>query len=179
MDKETLEIIDTLRQQIQAEQEHTAAKDRLASETAKLRAAEQARVARLDEIVNRYANGAEANRELITVVSELTKHVKRLLRLTEKHTLGNAAMREWMEEFSQEIAEIKYCLLLSLSDNPDDLKQIKDQLKRSLLMQQYQNLNTLKLREAKAGASAPLDLLNQIRDIESEIQRLEGGGDDN
>jgi hypothetical protein len=44
---------------------------------------------------------------------------------------------------------------------------------RSELAIQYENLETLKMRAAKHGASPPLNLMNEITDIETQIELLE------
>lgn len=43
---------------------------------------------------------------------------------------------------------------------------------RRLLAQEVSNLNKLRLRESKYGGTAPLDVLNQIEDTETNIKRI-------
>ena len=179
MDEETKQILDKLHEQVQAELATKASYDKQAElyqqslqATEKLRQAEQARVRRLDEIVERYANQGERNKDTEQLLIMVLDRSSKLIEVFEKSVLNESASREWLEEFSEQITEIKYILLLILSGNSEQKEQMKKRLQQDLLSQHYKNLNTLKLQSAKFGMRPPLDLLNQIEDIENEVARL-------
>lgn len=181
MDEETKQILDKLHEQVQAELATKASYDKQAElyqqslqATEKLRQAEQARVRRLDEIVERYANLGERNKDTEQLLVITLERTSKLIEAFEKSVLNDASSREWHEDFAQEITEIKYILLLMLSGNKSEKEVVKKRLQQELLQQHYQNLDILKLQEAKYGMQPPLNLLNQIEDIENEIARLEG-----
>lgn len=183
MDEE--QIIQKLHEQVQADlakraavEEQTRASLAVVQSKEKLRQAELARIKRLDQIVDRYANLAELIKDTEQTSRELVNKAEKLIELLERSILNDSAGREWLEEFSEQITEIKYILLLILSNNPAEKEKVKRKLEKELLKQQTSNLDELELRAAQYGGRkfAPLDLLNQIRAIEDEIEKL-GGSD--
>lgn len=176
------EVLEVLRQQATAQVEANQLKaEELAVERAKIAAqqreldlkeqeskrqqqAENTRNARFVEVIDRYANLGEQVAGL----------------LLEK-SISDSILREGLEAFSAEVKIIKRGLYALLSRDGGEIQKAKQKLKaefdreemQELLIQQRRNLAKLKQRESKFGGQAPLDLLNQIEDVEAEIERLE------
>lgn len=128
------------------------------------RQAENARNARFVEVIDRYANLGEQVAGLI-----------------QEKSISDSILREGLEAFSGEVRIIKRGLYALLSRDGGEIQKVKQELRaefdreetQELLIRQRRNWQKLKQREAKFGGNAPLELLNQIEDIETEIETLE------
>ncbi len=173
MDDELRRLLEGLHEQVKAELENKSAIDHQAQATERLKQAELARIRRLDQIVERYANLGELIKDTEQTTRELIQKVDGLIDVFQRSILSESSVQEWHEDFSEQITEIKYILLLILSNNQKEKEQVRKRLEKNLLKQQYENLEILKEQEAQFGGMAPLHLLNQIKNIEIEIGNLE------
>lgn len=176
------EIIEFLRAQTSAQVEANKIKaDEIALERAKVeqrqqelhladkkldlnRQIENRRDGRLSEVIARYADLGEQ-------VAAVVKN----------GNIADVILREAFEEFSGEIRIIKRGLYALLSRDGVAVAKVKVELRaefdqeetQELLIQQQRNLHKLRELEAKSAGQAPISLLNQIEDVQTEIQRLQ------
>lgn len=129
------------------------------------RVAENRRDARLAEVLARYANQGEQVAGLVKTGWPI-----------------DSIMREGFEAFSDEVRVIKRGLYALLSRDGGDIQKVKLELRsefdqeetQKLIIKQRRNLAKLREREAKSAGQAPVELLNQIEDVQAEIDRLSG-----
>lgn len=118
------------------------------------------------DLVERYAHLAEVSAGVFDRLNALEGYI-----------------REFFEEASQRLDDIETLLLLERTGHGKSAKakavrermqttQDRESLKR-MLNQQTKNLNRLREKQAWYGGTAPLDLLNQIDDVEESIRRIE------
>jgi hypothetical protein len=156
----TLEL-EIERAKVEAQQRELDLKEK---EVERERQTENARSARFVEVIDRYANLGEQVAGLI-----------------QEKSISDSILREGLEAFSGEVRIIKRGLYALLSRDGGEIQKVKQELRaefdreevQELLIRQRRNLAKLKQREAKYGGNAPLEIQNQIEDVEAEILRLE------
>lgn len=164
------ELLKGLKEQVEAQLRTEAEVRRQADETARLRRAEQAKLAMLTDIVERYAN--------------LGEQVTGLIRVEMARQVGMAGLLETLDEFRLQLEEIKKLTLLLVGAvapkreiqrflQQADEVSAKMSLKRQLISQ-YRNLQSLQEKEAMYGPrGTPLEMVREIEAIRAEIERLE------
>lgn len=177
------EILKKLSEQIRAEMATAEAAKIAAEETRKLRVAEERRARTLEHIIERYAHLGEQ-------VDQLTK----LLQAYIENDPGAALFREMVEEVSAQADHLdrRIGLVLELNrfvlanrklsaeeqgrlqavtermDQVDQAESIRRRITRL-----RSNLFELEEQKAKHGLTVPLDLINGIADIKSQIDDLQ------
>lgn len=164
------EILKSLRDQVEAQLRTEAEIKRQADETTRLRRSEQAKVAMLTDIVERYAN--------------LGEQVAGLVRVTMGQQVSLSGVVESLDEIRLQLEEVKRLTLLlvgALAPKRDIQKFLEraDEVSRemSLKRQIISNRRNLQAWEEKAALYGPLDapvsLVHQIEEARLEIERLE------
>ena len=128
-------------------------------------------------------------RRLISIHRELLERDARRGEVLDGVELRLEAMTAIMQELIAEVSKlandqqrIEALLLLERTGhgNSDRAGVIRQEIQREhddthlrrLLLQQQRNLERLKEREARYGGNAPLDVLNQIEEVQAAIDRI-------
>lgn len=117
------EYLEILRQQTAAAEKAAALSEAEIEETRRYRVALERHTAIIREVVARYANMAEAVREMIEAGEEkrrtdqqLSDQIRSLVQMMAQYSLNATAMHEWSEGFQRQIDDIRGILLLILGD---------------------------------------------------------------
>lgn len=164
------ELLKSLRDQVEAQIRTEAEIKRQADETTRLRRSEQAKVAMLTDIVERYAN--------------LGEQVAGLVRVTMGQQVSLSGLVETLDEIRLQLEEVKRLTLLLVGALAPkrDIQRFLEQadgvsqemsLKRQILSQR-RNLQAWEEKMALYGSlDAPVSLAHQIEEARLEIERLE------
>lgn len=164
------ELLKSLRDQVEAQIRTEAEIKRQADETTRLRRSEQAKVAMLTDIVERYAN--------------LGEQVAGLVRVTMGQQVSLSGLVETLDEIRLQLEEVKRLTLLlvgALAPKRDIQKFLEQadevgqemSLKRQIISQR-RNLQAWEEKAALYGPlDAPVSLAHQIEEARLEIERLE------
>lgn len=164
------ELLKSLRDQVEAQLRTEAEIKRQADETTRLRRTEQAKVAMLTDIVERYAN--------------LGERVTGLLNVMMGQQVSLSGLMETLDEIRLQLEEVKRLTLLLVGavapkreiqkflSQADEVSR-EMSLKRQIISQR-RNLQAWEEKLALYGSlDAPVSLLHQIEQARDEIERLE------
>jgi len=181
---ETLEAIELLRQQIINEQKDQELRE--AELQQKLRELDQRdeEIAALKQRNDLSLNQQSHIRDLVASHEQEVQE----LRITRRDINDRLdSLSAILREIQDEQARVNDEVLKSIIDNRRDVTHLKDiliiifggqpnpdiDIIQTLIRQRRENLNDLKLSEAKTGGEVNIKLRNQIKDEEDELKKLE------
>lgn len=161
------QVLNLLRQQIQAEQDKAA----------ELRRQNDLAEASLKQAQEDNRNRVTSDRNKLKISLDTNEKVSGLLAQLPQVILTMHHIREWLEERDKRDERVERILLLLLSrGRGKEIDEAEQDLRRSQWHRQLKrhvaNLNELEEQKAEHGISVPLELLNSIRKEKEAIEKL-------